>query len=235
MPEVGLIAINDAFMLEAAIYQLLKRHFRHLPCYIDLVELFHEVSFKTEVGQQSDLLIAPPDKVDLSAFSLERYNFMVKYKTAFYSFYLPVALALHLTGLASDKNLKEAEKILLPLGEYFQVQDDYLDNFGAPEVIGKIGTDIQDNKGSWLINQAILRASFEQRTVLDENYGQKSKACEARVKTVFADLKLDEVYEKYEDEQVAKLKEMIGKVDESKGLKKEVFEAFLKKIYKRSK
>ena len=27
-----------------------------------------------------------------------RYNAIVKYKTAFYSFYLPVALALHMVG-----------------------------------------------------------------------------------------------------------------------------------------
>lgn len=38
-----MIAINDAFMLEAAIYVLLKNHFRQESYYVDLLELFHEV------------------------------------------------------------------------------------------------------------------------------------------------------------------------------------------------
>jgi farnesyl diphosphate synthase len=42
---VGLIAVNDAFLLESAIYWLLKKHFRADPSYINLVELFHEVRF----------------------------------------------------------------------------------------------------------------------------------------------------------------------------------------------
>lgn len=37
------IAINDSFMLEAAIYFLLKKHFRSEKYYVDLLELFHEV------------------------------------------------------------------------------------------------------------------------------------------------------------------------------------------------
>lgn len=37
------IAINDAFMLEGAIYYLLKKHFRPEPYYVDLLELFHDV------------------------------------------------------------------------------------------------------------------------------------------------------------------------------------------------
>jgi farnesyl diphosphate synthase len=234
MPSVGMIAINDSFMLEASIYNLLKRHFRHLPCYVDLLELFHEVTFQTELGQLCDLLTAPEDKVDLDNFSMEKFTFIVIYKTAYYSFYLPVALSLHLNGVATEKNLKQAEDILIPLGEYFQAQDDFLDNFASPELLGKIGTDIQDNKCSWLVNQALKRASPEQRAVLEKNYGRKDKAMEAEVKKVYDELKLEDVYKVFEEESVAKLREKIAAVDESEGLKKEVFESFLAKIYKRN-
>jgi hypothetical protein len=58
---------------------------------------------------------------------------------------------------------KLALDILLPLGEYFQIQDDYLDYAGTPEQIGKIGTDILDNKCSWCINAALARATPAQR------------------------------------------------------------------------
>ena len=232
---VGLIAINDAFMLETSIYNLLKRYFRDHPRYIDLVELFHDVTYKTEMGQLADLLTAPEDKVDLGNFSLAKHSFIVIYKTAWYSFYLPVALALYLLDIATPKNLKQAEDILIPLGEYFQVQDDYLDNFGAPEHIGKIGTDILDNKCSWLVNLALDIATPEQRALLDENYGRKDAEKEAVVKKLYDDMDLKGRYEEFEEKRAAEIRDMIEKVDESEGLKKSVFSAFLDKIYKRTK
>lgn len=232
---VGMIAINDAFMLETAIYTLLKKFFRSHPRYVDFLEIFHEVTFQTEIGQLCDLLTAPEDVVDLDNFSMEKYRFIVVYKTAYYSFYLPVALALYMLDLATPENLKQAENILIPLGEYFQVQDDYLDNFGLPEHIGKIGTDIMDNKCSWLVNQALAIVTPEQRRILEENYGRKDAAKEAVVKKLYNDLKLEQRYRDYEESIVAELRSQIDGIDEAKGLKKSVFEAFLGKIYKRSK
>ena len=59
---------------------------------------------------------------------------------------------------------------LVPLHSSFSApaptQDDYLDLFGDPSVTGKIGTDIQDNKCSWLVVQCLQRASPEQRQIL---------------------------------------------------------------------
>jgi farnesyl diphosphate synthase len=234
-PHVGMIAINDAFMLESSIYILLKKYFKSHSSYVKLIELFHEVTFQTELGQLCDLLTAPEDKVDLGNFSMDKYQFIVIYKTAYYSFYLPVALALHQMGLGSEKNLDQAHKILIPMGEYFQIQDDYLDNFGKPEHIGKIGTDIMDNKCSWLVNQALEVATPEQYKLLQENYGQKNKDKEAVVKKLFDELGLEQRYKDYEERRVGEIRKMIDELDESEGLKKAVFETFLGKIYKRTK
>jgi farnesyl diphosphate synthase len=44
---------------------------------------------------------------------------------------------MRMVGITDETYYKQALDILLPLGEYFQVQDDYLDCYGTPEVIGK--------------------------------------------------------------------------------------------------
>jgi farnesyl diphosphate synthase len=77
---------------------------------------------------------------------------------------------MHVQGVTSPESFKAALDILIPMGEYFQVQDDVLDCYGTPEQSGKIGTDILDNKCSWLINAALKVANADQRKVLDVRY-----------------------------------------------------------------
>ncbi|KAF8985561.1 Farnesyl pyrophosphate synthetase [Entomortierella lignicola] len=231
---VGHIAINDAFILESAIYFFLKKHFKKDPYYVELIELFHETTYQTELGQLLDLITAPEDNVDLSKFSIQKHAFIVEYKTAYYSFYLPVALAMHMAGVTDEAAFKQAQDILLPLGEYFQVQDDYLDCYGDPATIGKIGTDIEDNKCSWLINQALDRASPEQRKLLDENYGKRNEANVKIVKQVYVDLEIEALFKAYEEESYTRINALIEKVDHPL-LKQNVFHSFMKRIYKRTK
>lgn len=232
---VGNIAINDSFMLEGAIYILLKKHFRQDKYYVDLLDLFHEVTFQTELGQLLDLVTADEEHVDLDKFSLEKHSFIVTFKTAYYSFYLPVALSMFMVGISSEEDLKQARDILIPLGEYFQIQDDFLDCFGTPEQIGKIGTDIKDNKCSWVVNKALNKVNQAQRKLLDENYGKKDDESEQRVKDLFKELEIEKDYYQYEESIVSELKQKIDQVDESRGFKKEVLTSFLGKVYKRSK
>ena len=49
---------------------------------------------------------------------------------------------------------------------YYTHKDDFLDCYGDPAVIGKVGTDIEENKCSWLVVQALSRVTAEQRAVL---------------------------------------------------------------------
>lgn len=233
--DVKEIAINDAFMLEGSIYMLLKKYFRSDSYYVDLLDLFHEVTFQTECGQLLDLITAPEDHVDLDKFSLEKHSFIVIYKTAYYSFYLPVALAMFMAGVNNETDLKQARDVLIPLGEYFQIQDDFLDCFGKPEDIGKIGTDIQDNKCSWVINTALKLVNAEQRALLDTNYGRKDAAKEKVCKALFNDLGIDKLYHEYEEKIAKEVTAKIADVDESRGFKREVLTVFFNKIYKRSK
>jgi len=54
---------------------------------------------KTVIGQNLDLITAPTDRVNFSAYTIDRYNAIVQYKTAYYSFYLPVACALYMVKM----------------------------------------------------------------------------------------------------------------------------------------
>ncbi|KAJ3829482.1 isoprenoid synthase domain-containing protein [Lentinula raphanica] len=273
VPKIGFIAMNDSFMLESAIYRLLKVHFKKEPYYVDLLELFHEVTYQTEMGQLIDLITAPENEVDLNRFSLKKHSLIVIYKTAFYSFYLPVALAMLFCRIPTSYTLPSssepiapyevAKEILIPLGEYFQIQDDFLDFSGVPAQIGKVGTDIVDNKCSWCINTALAYATPEQRKILDENYGVKPTEeekelakrmaagkngeeqgylgeAEKRVKKVFEEIGLREKYAEYEEGVYKKLNAMIDGIDEGAPgqqgvLKKQIFTSFLGKIYRRQK
>ena len=61
---VSYIAINDSFLLESCIYYLLKKHFRGLPCYTDLYEVFHEVRSSRACAPFCDLRVCADDSPD---------------------------------------------------------------------------------------------------------------------------------------------------------------------------
>jgi len=228
---IGNIAINDAFILESLIFRILRRYFAQESFYVDLVNLFHEVIYQTELGQLLDLTSnLPGGRVDLSLFTEQNYKLIVKYKTAYYSFYLPVAIAMLLTGITSAPTFQTAADILIPMGEYFQIQDDFLDCYGAPEVIGKVGRDIEENKCSWLIVQALLRATPQQKVLLEKHYGRDNVPDVAKVKEIYNQIGIPQIFKKYEEDSYVKLRAMI---DEVRSMPKEVFIDLLGKIYKR--
>lgn len=232
VPKVGMIAANDGVLLRNQISRILKNHFRDKPYYVDLLDLFNEVEFQTASGQMIDLITTIEGEKDLSKYSLPLHRRIVQYKTAYYSFYLPVACALLMAGENLEKHV-EVKDILVQMGIYFQVQDDYLDCFGSPEVIGKVGTDIEDYKCSWLVVKALELCNEEQKKLLHENYGKAGPACVAKVKELYKTLDLEGAFLEYEKESYEKLIKSI-EAHPSKEVQA-VLKSFLAKIYKRQK
>lgn len=234
LPKVKMVAINDSFLLESYVFTMIKSHFGHTEYYSDLVELFLDVIQKTEFGQLLDLTSQEMDakEPDLTRFTLDRYRKIVKYKTAFYTFYLPVAIGMITSGVKSQEAFDLARDICCEMGEYFQIQDDFLDCYGAPEVIGKVGTDIQENKCSWLVVQALKKATPAQLKTLEQNYGKWDDKKVAKVKAVYKEMEMEKIFAEYEENSYSRIKDMLAKVTL---MPKDVFELLLNKIYKRSK
>lgn len=123
LEDVGLSALNDATMLENSIYIILQRYFREHPAYIPLMELFHDVTLKTSIGQALDYHTSSgAGKPNLELFSMDRYRTIVLYKTAYYSFQFPVALAMYLAGMHDAELHRQAESVLLEMGHLYHVQ-----------------------------------------------------------------------------------------------------------------
>ena len=100
--------------------------------------------------------------------------------------------------------------------------------------MGKIGTDIEESKCSWLVVQALDRANEEQKLVLRQNYGKSGEENVKKVKNVFNELNLKEIYKIFEENQYKLINEKIDflNVDDSKI--KILLNLYVKKIFKRN-
>lgn len=249
-PGIGLQAVNDAVLLESLMFQLLRHYFHpsnptspvDINGWAQLMDVFRGTVLKTELGQVLDLTLTQ-QVTRMEDYQLENYLQMVTYKTAFYSFVLPVQVAygitMNLWSLSSPFT-----DALLRLGCLFQVQDDYLDCYGDSKETGKVGTDIQDGKYSFLVISAvhqILASSHEQeRTVLlaelQQNYARADENCIQKVKTIFNECNLTAKYEQFVRKYESDLHSFIkaSHLSESK-VEGKILEKFLAKISNRSK
>ncbi|XP_034940185.1 farnesyl pyrophosphate synthase [Chelonus insularis] len=232
--NIGLSAINDGLLLEQTLYQLLRMYFKKKPCYVNLLECFHDTTLKTIMGQTLDTLSTQfGERPNFNLFTMDRYNAIVKYKTAYYSFVMPVTLAMDFAGITDPEMHRQAKTILLEIGHFFQVQDDYLDCYGDSKRTGKItGTDIKEGKCTWLAVVALQRVTPSQRKIFEECYGYNDDEKVARIKQLYDDLGLSTTYAIYEEESYNLMNTHIQQI--SRGLPHDLFFKILSKIYRRN-
>jgi geranylgeranyl diphosphate synthase type II len=190
-----------------------------------VLNLVHDVFTKTAMqvceGQQMDMNFEERHNV-----SEEEYLYMIELKTA-----VLIAASLKIgaiLGGASQKDSEDLYEFGRNLGLAFQLQDDFLDTYGEQELIGKKpGTDIVDNKKTFLMIRALEGANSSQKEVLShwlslKEFNKKEKI--SGVIEIYDQLGIRELTEKriqhFYDEALASLERLNRPADR----KSELFE-----------
>jgi farnesyl diphosphate synthase len=113
-----MIGKQHKVLVGPTIMMVLDLFFGEKEYYPDLIDLFYGTSPKTEIGQLLDLITAPEDTVTDDAVNFAKYCLINRCQTAYYSLYLPVALAMYMAGHATPENLKQIKDALIPLEAY---------------------------------------------------------------------------------------------------------------------
>merc|ERR1712130_1015217 len=100
-------------------------------------------------------------------------------------------------------------------------------------VTGKVGTDIEDFKCSWIVAKALELMDGGQYEVLKRHYGKSSPEDVNAVKELFGELGMERVYQQWE---VSEHDRLMAMVDQCEGiLPKEMFTLMLDKLHGRKK
>ena len=240
-PDVGLMAINDVIALSAAAHRLLNLYCSSHPQFLKMTDLLTEYYRLTSFGQSIDTMTSPrpgEKPVLIGNYSMEKVRLIAKYKTAYYTISHPIRFGFYLANKSDPELHKKAEELLVDMGIFFQAQDDYLDCFGDPKVTGKIGRDIEEGKCTWLIAAALeeCNTNHAARKVLLEHYGVDDPESVKKVKQVYEELNIKDVYDAYEREQYRHLSVGFGDLCRAyPDIKVRIFNRYLDKLFKRIK
>lgn len=156
-------------------------------------DIFTRTAMQVCEGQQIDMNFEKRLMV-----SEEEYLTMIELKTA-----VLIAASLKIgaiLGGASQHDAGELYEFGRNLGIAFQLQDDLLDTYGDPAIIGKkVGTDIVANKKTFLMIRALENATTKQRAELTRWLTLKEFDSEEKIRAVTS------IYD------AMKIKEMTGK------------------------
>jgi geranylgeranyl diphosphate synthase, type II len=147
------------------------------------IQKFNLTAVEVCEGQQYDMDFETRDNV-----SIEEYIEMIRLKTA-----VLLGFSLSFGAYLANAPVKDQEALkqfgdLIGIG--FQLQDDYLDTFGAQAEVGKtIGGDILQNKKTFLLLKTLELASKEQKATIKKWLLINDQA-ELKIKTI-KDIMLD--------------------------------------------
>lgn len=151
-------------LLLSATYEIIRRSTLTPEQRLQAQAHIHDALFLVGGGELLDVesVLYPVEASDPLAIA--------EYKTATYSFQMPMIAGASLAG-ATDEEITKLKAIGLEIGTAFQLKDDILGVFGTQQKTGKPNrSDIFEKKRTLLIQSALKRLSKEQATRLEELY-----------------------------------------------------------------
>lgn len=215
--NVGNSAVNDALIVENLCFILIESlrntgqpKQKTLPDDVidKIIIVLRDITARTTVGQSYDF--------KCKTYSLDCYNIIVSNKTSHYTIRAPVLSGI-IASQAVSEDIWSSQKfndLLMKIGYYFQVQDDYLDVYGEKAVTGKIGTDIAEGKVSWLACTAIQNANEHQKETILNNIGKPDEESQQRVKDVYNELNLTQHYNAFAEKEGKLLEEGLKEIND---------------------
>ena len=144
-----------------------------------IMDLYTATALEIGEGQQYDVDFE--NRMDVRP---EEYIEMIRLKTS-----VLLACALKLGAIQAGAPQADAD-LLYKFGESiglaFQLQDDMLDSFGDEALGKKIGGDILEGKQTYLMVQAMSRASDEEREVLRTTHKNEALSDAEKIATIKA-------------------------------------------------
>lgn len=158
------ILSGDQMLIEA--YKLLAQV--PAPKLPQVLKWFNEMATGVCEGQQYDMEFEARTDV-----TIDEYMEMIRLKT---SVLLAGAARIGaVMGDADERNANALYDFAVNLGLAFQLQDDWLDVYGDPDVFGKaIGGDIMNNKKTYMLINAMQKAEGADKEELEFWLGNKS-------------------------------------------------------------
>ncbi|PWU83783.1 putative farnesyl pyrophosphate synthase [Trypanosoma cruzi] len=214
-------AINDGIILKSWTQIMAWHYFADRPFLKDLLCLFQKVDYATAIGQMYDVTsMCDSNKLDPEVAQPDDYRLRRIYAGHLQAHSEVQDNLLHVPAATRNGTFSKRGSRLRRdefggasgthlIGEYFQVQDDVMDCFTPPEQLGKVGTDIEDAKCSWLAVTFLGKANAAQVAEFKANYGEKDPAKVAVVKRLYSKANLQADFAAYEAEVVREVESLI--------------------------
>ena len=172
-PNTAILS-GDAMNILAWRYFLKTDH----PRLMEILRVFEKTSMEICEGQQYDMDFEQRNNV-----SINEYMEMIRLKTA-----VLLGCALKIGALYANADKNDAELIYnfgIKIGLAFQLRDDLLDAYGDVATFGKqTGTDIRDNKKTYLLLHALSKANDNQSNRLKQLFSSTPENADDKVKEV---------------------------------------------------